>query len=120
MPPDEWRALNHHALDVAVDGPFLEVGSYCGKSAVYLGAAAESRGRLLFALDHHYKLFSDGRFFDIAGSGFQEVPLNLSSLSKEAQAAREKLQAAIQRCMLPPLSVAAKVEVDAYGKPVQK
>ena len=76
--------------------------------------------RHIFALDHHYKLFSDGRFFDIAGSGFQEVPLNLSSLSKEAQAAREKLQAAIQRCMLPPLSVAAKVEVDAYGKPVQK
>ena len=53
MPPDEGRALHHHALDVAVDGPFLEVGSYCGKSAVYLGAAAESRGRLLFALDHH-------------------------------------------------------------------
>ena len=76
--------------------------------------------RHIFALDHHYKLFSDGRFFDIAGSGFQEVPLNLSSLSKEAQAAREKLQAAIQRCMLPPLSAAAKVEVDAYGKPVQK
>ena len=53
MPPDEGRALHHHALDVAVDGPVLEVGSYCGKSAVYLGAAAESRGRLLFALDHH-------------------------------------------------------------------
>ena len=53
MPPDEGRALHHHALDVAVDGPFLEVGSYCGKSTVYLGAAAESRGRLLFALDHH-------------------------------------------------------------------
>ena len=53
MPPDEGRALHHHALDVAVDGPFLEVGSYCGKSTVYLGSAAESRGRLLFALDHH-------------------------------------------------------------------
>ena len=53
MPPDEGRALHHHALDVAVDGPFLEVGSYCGKSTVYLGAAAESRGRLLFALDPH-------------------------------------------------------------------
>ena len=51
MPPDEGRALHHHALDVAVDGPFLEVGSYCGKSTVYLGAAAESRGRLLIALD---------------------------------------------------------------------
>ncbi len=53
MPPDEGCALHDHALDVAVDGPFLEVGSYCGKSSVYLGAAAEAGGRLLFALDHH-------------------------------------------------------------------
>ena len=38
---------------VAADGPFLEVGSYCGKSAVYLGAAARLASRVLFALDHH-------------------------------------------------------------------
>ena len=53
MPPDEGRALHNHALTVAVEGPFLEVGSYCGKSTVYLGAAACQRGRLLFAVDHH-------------------------------------------------------------------
>ena len=34
-------------------GPFLEVGSYCGKSAVYLGAAAQAAGRVLFSVDHH-------------------------------------------------------------------
>ena len=33
--------------------PFLEVGSYCGKSSVYLGAAARAAGTVLFALDHH-------------------------------------------------------------------
>lgn len=53
MPPDEGLALYEAARDVSVDGPFLEVGSYCGKSAIYLGAAATERGRLLFALDHH-------------------------------------------------------------------
>ena len=53
MPPDEGRALHNHASTVAADGPFLEVGSYCGKSTVYLGAAACQRGRLLFAVDHH-------------------------------------------------------------------
>ena len=53
MPPDEGRALHDHASTVAVEGPFLEVGSYCGKSTVYLGAAACQRGRLLFAVDHH-------------------------------------------------------------------
>ena len=30
-------------------GPFLEVGTYCGKSAVYLGAAAQEAGTVLFA-----------------------------------------------------------------------
>ena len=33
--------------------PFLEVGSYCGKSAIYLGAAARDGGGSLFAVDHH-------------------------------------------------------------------
>ena len=53
MPPDEGMALYEAAMTVAADGPFLEVGSYCGKSAVYLGAAARLTGRVLFALDHH-------------------------------------------------------------------
>lgn len=53
MPPDEGLALHEAALSVAAPGPLLEVGSYCGKSAVYLGAAARARGRLLFAVDHH-------------------------------------------------------------------
>ena len=53
MPPDEGLALYEAAMSLAVPGPLLEVGSYCGKSAIYLGAAAQSRGRLLFAVDHH-------------------------------------------------------------------
>lgn len=53
MPPDEGLALFDAAGSVAVDGPLLEVGSYCGKSAVYLGAAARDRGTVLFAIDHH-------------------------------------------------------------------
>jgi MMP 1-O-methyltransferase len=53
MPPDEGRALYDAAAAVDVEGPFLEVGSYCGKSGVYLGAAAAARGTVLFAVDHH-------------------------------------------------------------------
>ena len=53
MPPEEGLALHDAALAAAVDGPFLEVGSYCGKSAVYLGAAARAQGRILFSVDHH-------------------------------------------------------------------
>ena len=53
MPPDEGLALHEAACGLAVDGPLLEVGSYCGKSSVYLGDVAQSQGRILFALDHH-------------------------------------------------------------------
>ncbi|HYA45405.1 MAG TPA: class I SAM-dependent methyltransferase [Acidimicrobiales bacterium] len=34
-------------------GPLLEVGTYCAKSAVYLGAAARETGAMLFSVDHH-------------------------------------------------------------------
>jgi predicted O-methyltransferase YrrM len=53
MPTDEGLALHEAALTVPVDGPWLEIGSYCGKSAVYLGAAARQRTTVLFSLDHH-------------------------------------------------------------------
>jgi len=55
MPPDEGVALYQAARSAAVyaAGPFLEVGSYCGKSSVYIGTAARETSRLLFALDHH-------------------------------------------------------------------
>jgi predicted O-methyltransferase YrrM len=53
MPADEGLALHDAATSVSVDGPFLEVGTYCGKSSIYLGAAARSAGRVLFTVDHH-------------------------------------------------------------------
>lgn len=53
MPPEEGEALHDAALALAVAGPLLEVGTYCGKSSVYLGAAAQRGGRVLFTVDHH-------------------------------------------------------------------
>ena len=54
MPPDEGEALAAAAADADVGlGPFLEVGSYCGKSACYLGPVARRLGTILYCLDHH-------------------------------------------------------------------
>jgi MMP 1-O-methyltransferase len=53
MPDDEGLALHAAGRDGGSVGPLLEVGSYCGKSAVYLGAAARARGTVLFSVDHH-------------------------------------------------------------------
>ncbi|MFV0257885.1 MAG: class I SAM-dependent methyltransferase [Acidimicrobiales bacterium] len=55
MPPDEGLALA--AAAAAADaglGPFLEVGSYCGKSACYLGPVAARAGTVLYSVDHHH------------------------------------------------------------------
>ena len=55
MPDDEGLALHRAGLEAAqsAGGPMLEVGGYCGKSAVYLGAAARAGGTVLFSVDHH-------------------------------------------------------------------
>lgn len=52
MPDEEGLALYRAAL-AAPPGPLLEIGTYCGKSAVYLGAAAREKGTVLFTVDHH-------------------------------------------------------------------
>jgi MMP 1-O-methyltransferase len=54
MPDDEGLALHRLAHDRLPHGPVLEVGSYCGKSAVYLGAAAREVGGVVFSVDHHH------------------------------------------------------------------
>jgi MMP 1-O-methyltransferase len=55
MPPEEGDALYDAAIAAAtaVDGPMVEIGSYCGRSTVWLGAAARVVGTVLFAVDHH-------------------------------------------------------------------
>jgi MMP 1-O-methyltransferase len=53
MPDDEGLFLHAHAAAAAAQGPLLEVGSYCGKSTIYLGAAALTTGSTVFAVDHH-------------------------------------------------------------------
>lgn len=56
MPPDEGDALHVAAVEAGAAvprAPFLEVGSYCGRSTVWLGAAARACGTTLVAVDHH-------------------------------------------------------------------
>jgi predicted O-methyltransferase YrrM len=53
MPLDEGDLLHRLARERLPHGPVLEVGTYCGKSAVYLGAAARDVGGTVFTVDHH-------------------------------------------------------------------
>ena len=50
---EEGRRIYALALEVGGRGPCLEIGSYCGKSTLYLGAACRESGSILFSVDHH-------------------------------------------------------------------
>ena len=53
LPDDEAEALYDVALSMAPVGLLLEVGTYCGKSATWLGAAAQAAGGHVVTVDHH-------------------------------------------------------------------
>lgn len=56
MPEDEGDALHEAALLAGRSCPgmpFVEIGSYCGRSTIWLGDAARQSGTVLFAVDHH-------------------------------------------------------------------
>jgi predicted O-methyltransferase YrrM len=54
MPADEGRALYDAAVHYLGDGVGVEIDTYCGKSTVMLGAAAQAGGGVLFTIDHHH------------------------------------------------------------------
>jgi predicted O-methyltransferase YrrM len=56
MPEDEGDALHAAAIAAGEEvpgAPFVEVGSYCGRSTIWLGDAARRSATTLFAIDHH-------------------------------------------------------------------
>ncbi len=53
MPAEEGLALYRTAADYACIGPIAEIGTYCGKSTIYLAAAAQQAGQLVVTVDHH-------------------------------------------------------------------
>jgi len=53
MPEEEGLLLHRHARERLPHGPALEIGTYCGKSAIYLGSAAMEVGGTVFTVDHH-------------------------------------------------------------------
>ncbi len=88
---DEAQALYNYALEVSSNGPVLEIGSYCGKSTIYLGLACRQNDSTVFALDHHRgseehqqgEFFHDPDLYD-TGEGqvdtFKEFRRNISAV----------------------------------------
>ncbi|NLU83320.1 class I SAM-dependent methyltransferase [Rhodococcus sp. HNM0569] len=53
MPAREGEALFDAAVLLPEGSVIVEIGTYCGKSAVYLGAAAAVTGGRVVTIDHH-------------------------------------------------------------------
>lgn len=53
LDPEEGYRLYELAKEASKKGPCLEIGSYCGKSALYLGTGCKENGAVLFSIDHH-------------------------------------------------------------------
>ena len=82
MPEEEGLALYEAALTGGKSGPLLEIGSYCGKSTIYLGAAARERNTVVYTIDHHRgseehqvgEEFHDPRLVDPATGAIDTFP----------------------------------------------
>lgn len=77
MPDDEGMALYEAAVRAAALGPIVEIGSYCGKSTIYLAAGVREADAdsVVFSIDHHRgseehqpgEEYHDPRFLDADG-----------------------------------------------------
>ncbi len=50
---EEAQRLYEISREASKFGPCLEIGSYCGKSAAYIGIGCKENGSILFSIDHH-------------------------------------------------------------------
>ena len=86
----EAESLYQFAKKYSSIGPCLEIGSYCGKSAVYLGAAVKENNQILYSIDHHKgseeqqpgEEFFDPDLLDETGKGINTLPFFLETLDK--------------------------------------
>ena len=115
LDPQEGWALYDRCLAAGELGPTLEIGSYCGKSTVYLGEACRISGRSLFAVDHHRgseehqpgEFYHDPELFDSA-----------SGLVDTFRLFRQTLRAAGLEQVVVPIVAATQVAARDWGTPL--
>ena len=53
MPAHEGEALTRWSQKFSKQGPLLEIGTFCGKSTIYICKGAEINNQNVFTIDHH-------------------------------------------------------------------
>ena len=92
LDPIEGEALYHYTKEFTKDGNAVEIGSYCGKSAVYIGLAVKENNQKLYSIDHHRgseeqqpgEEYFDPDLLNKKGDGIDTLPFFLKTL-KDSQ-----------------------------------
>ena len=87
---EEGEALYKYALEYSKKGNCLEIGSYCGKSALYIGSAVKQNSSLLYSIDHHRgseeqqpgEENHDHELINESGDGINTLPFFIETIEK--------------------------------------
>ena len=87
---EEGLALYEKTLIYSKLGPCLEIGSYCGKSALYIGTATKLNKQTLFSIDHHRgseeqqpgEDYCDPDLINDKGDGINTLPYFLETIKR--------------------------------------
>jgi len=85
---EEGEALYYYTKEFTRDGNALEIGSYCGKSAVYIGLAVKENNQKLYSIDHHKgseeqqpgEEYFDPDLLNKEGNGIDTLPFFLKTI----------------------------------------
>jgi MMP 1-O-methyltransferase len=87
---EEGKALFNLVLETNSASPLLEIGSFCGKSTIYLGTACKLKGLTLFTIDHHMgseeqqpgQLYFDAELYNQKSDRLNSLPVLLENIKK--------------------------------------
>lgn len=90
MDDEEATRLYEIAFMAAENGPVVEIGSYCGKSAYIIGTACQKNGSILYSIDHHHgneeqqpgEEYFDIEIFDSATTRINTFPFFRDTLKR--------------------------------------
>lgn len=90
MPEHEGKALFQWAKNFSKLGPIMEIGTYCGKSSLYLSLGAKKNNEYVYTIDHHLgseehqfnEEYFDEEIYDYKNNRVNTLPLLIKNINK--------------------------------------
>ncbi len=89
MPFHEGEALKKWASLFSKNGPILEIGTYCGKSTLFLSEGSKINNQFIYTVDHHTgseehqinEEYFDEEIFDPSTNKINSLPLLIKNIN---------------------------------------